>query len=204
MLVASSLTVTSASGLTSEVIGESYDVDPQEPVEFPQLNVGEEYTLEVVGGDSMTFTAEDPEVVLSQPEISTYASWISCGSKDSNQKIVRGFQRVAGDGLAAGATKLRCGSSAWGYRHININHKKNYQGIAVQVGENSWTRFADFSINQALRYPATVNYRSSNDTYAYRTEIQIRDSRGKVIYSFYSLVAVARVSKNIISAYPQR
>ncbi|MDF9875994.1 hypothetical protein [Cellulosimicrobium cellulans] len=69
-------------------------------------------------------------------------------------------------------------------------------------GSSSWRTFADWAINEALRYPAHVWYESRNDTYVDKTEIQIRDRSGRVRDVKYSNVVVARVSKNIITTYP--
>lgn len=128
--------------------------------------------------------------------------WVKCSGSDKNTKMVRGFQRAAGNGLPAGKANLKCGSEKWGYRHIAQRHTSQWSSLAFQVGAPSWQQFADFSMNQALRYPADVTYTSTNDTYTYRTEIQIRDNKGRVLYSFYSYVVVARVTKNVITAYP--
>lgn len=69
-------------------------------------------------------------------------------------------------------------------------------------GSSSWRTFTDWAINEALRSPAHVWYESKNDTYVYKTEIQIRDRSDRVRAVKYAYVVVARVSKNIITTYP--
>lgn len=133
--------------------------------------------------------------------IAPMATWYACGVNDSNTKMVRGFQRVAGAGLPAGKADLKCGSPGWGYRHILIEHRTQWEQLAVITGSD-WRTFSDWAMNQALNYPAHVSYRSSNDTYLYKTQVQIRDSGGTVRSVKYINVSVARVTKNIITAFP--
>lgn len=142
-----------------------------------------------------------PSGGATSPVMSPKATWYACGLFDKKNKKVRTFQRAAGNGLAAGKSALLCGSEGWGYRHILKDHREDWEVLAAITGSN-WRTFADWAINQAMRYPSSVTYRSGNDTYLYKTQVQIRDNRGKVRSTKYIKVAIARKTKNIITAFP--
>lgn len=136
------------------------------------------------------------------PEFSINATWAACGVSDASTKLVRTFTRVAWQSVPAGKAYLKCGSDAWGYRHIQKNHQAHWEAIAVYDGVN-WRTAADWAIAETLLYPASATYVSSNDTYYYKRQIQLRDkSTGKVVAVKYVNVIVARATQNIITAYP--
>jgi hypothetical protein len=109
----------------------------------------------------------------------------------------------ARDGGGAGNDAyLRCGSSRWGLRHIERDHESDWDEWASLTGI-SWEDFADQSIENTLAEPSQVFYRPSNDTWAFRAPVQIRDLFGDVIGEFITRVVVADNSENIITAYPE-
>ena len=70
-------------------------------------------------------------------------------------------------------------------------------------GPDSIPHLTDWAIAETLLYPASATYVSSNDTYYYKRQIQLRDkSTGKVVAVKYVNVIVARATQNIITAYP--
>ncbi|MDF9875990.1 hypothetical protein M2316_001316 [Cellulosimicrobium cellulans] len=183
------------------------------PLDYTGLDPeAEDYTLTVPRGDGLTVDTFDPTAIPLLPPRgeggtsptlpSPQATWAACEVFDSNTKLVRTFQRVARAGFSYGNTYLRCGSPNWGLRHVVDRHRTQWEMLAMMGGSSSWRTFADWAINEALRYPAHVWYESRNDTYVDKTEIQIRDRSGRVRDVKYSNVVVARVSKNIITTYP--
>lgn len=140
--------------------------------------------------------------------VSAAQIWAACGLRDKNTKIVRTFTRVkasaGGNYIPGGTSNLACGSAAWGYRHIVKNHLSQWQSDAAIAREN-WRDLADFSIAAALSDPDAVSYRQSNDTFCYSRLIYLVDNRtGKVIDTRKPITVVARVTKNIITAYPSK
>lgn len=127
--------------------------------------------------------------------------WVACGVQDDNHKLVRTFTKNGGP--SGRSAYLKCGSSGWGYRHIQDRHMGDWNNIAVQIGDN-WRSFADFAIEQILIAPESATYKSGNDTYAFTAPVQIRDSDGNVVSTYRPLVSVADESRNIITAYPRR
>ncbi len=171
-----------------------------------------------VDADPGVMSPEDASWVAVVPEGGNYAPetegnftpqayWAPCGVLDSNTKIVRTFTRAATAGvtpyLGSGQSSLACGSgSTWGYRHIVNEHLAQWQARAAQASEN-WRDTADYGIEWALKDPDRVTYRSGNDTYCFSREILlINNNNGQVVDSYFPNVVVARVSKNIITAFP--
>lgn len=138
-------------------------------------------------------------------DVSIQAEFVSCSGRASDY-ILRTYNRASGGGFAAGYSYMRCGTqrtdgTGWGLRHIAARHKADWQAKANYVGA-TWEDFLDFSVAQTLAGPSSVTYRSSNDTYTYKAPIQIRSASGGLIHQFTSNVVVARVTKNIITAFP--
>lgn len=127
-------------------------------------------------------------------------TWAACGVADPSTKLVRTFTRAAGAGLAAGTAALKCGSSAWGFRHIKAQHGADWAHYAGLVGSD-WRSFADWAIQDVLRTPASVTYVATNDTYVYRAQLQFRDRYDRIVATRYVRVVVARITKNVITAY---
>lgn len=162
------------------------------------------------GSEDTSWVAVVPEhgeyVPEGEGKFSPQDYWAPCGIFDSNTKIVRTFNRAATAGvtpyLGSGLSSLACGSSQWGYRHIVDRHLTDWQARAAQANEN-WRVTADYGIEWALKDPDRVVYRSSNDTYCFsRKLLLINNNNGQVVGSYYPNVAIARGSKNIITAIP--
>jgi hypothetical protein len=119
------------------------------------------------------------------------ATWGICGISESSTKIVRTFNRVAGGGLASGVSRLLCGNqtrdTGWGYRHVLYRHMNDWLALADLAGGSDWRSMADWGINQALGWPAYVTYQGRNDTYTYKTQIQVRDSRDRLVSVKYCM-----------------
>ncbi|GIJ03976.1 hypothetical protein Sya03_33280 [Spirilliplanes yamanashiensis] len=133
--------------------------------------------------------------------------WAACGVFTDNHKLVRAFSRKAMHTTAgapgyvgAGTSNLKCGSEKWGYRHL-LKHRGEWEKNAKIEGKN-WRDLADFAIAVVLSDPDVVSYRRSNDTYCFSREIYLIDKRtGRVAATKKPKVAIAAVSKNIITAY---
>jgi hypothetical protein len=129
--------------------------------------------------------------------------WAACGLFDKKTKLVKNYSRQAVPGYAGRTAHLACGTSDnWGLRHIKKEHLDDWQRKAAYIGEG-FTQFADWCFTQTLSHPSSKTHRASNDTFQYATPIQIKNTKGQVLNTFTSHVSVARVTQNIITAYPQ-
>lgn len=158
--------------------------------------------LMVEEGSSHSWVA-DVSDADSDKGLAPQATWGACGIFDENLKVVRTFtNRAPGAGLPGGSSTLNCGSENWGYRHTVKNHLSQWQAKAALAREN-WRDIADYGILWAFKDPDKVTYRGSNDTYCYSRKINlVNEDTGEVVGNYYPNVAIARVSKRIITAIP--
>lgn len=137
--------------------------------------------------------------------------WGACGIFTDNDKVVRSFPRkriraAIGGRLKGGTSVLRCGgpkiNPVWGYRHILKEHGDQWRQRAALTNQN-WRDVADFGIKWALKDPARVSYRSSNNTFCFSRRVYLYNKRtGERVGHMTPRVIVAGVSKNIITAFP--
>lgn len=148
--------------------------------------------------------------VYQEPDLATMATWAICSPGDGTRDLVRNFNRAAKSGSSLGTTPLYCGpesTKGWGERHIRDKHQGQWEFYSSVAGSPAnWRTFTDWAMNQALQYPSTVTTQTSNNTWTYRTQLQIRDSRDVVRGVFYAYVVVdratANTAKKVITAYP--
>lgn len=143
---------------------------------------------------------------LMAPSTAHAATWAACGNSDASTKVVRTFDRYRGDAggghvLPGGTSRLLCGSTAYGYRHIFAKHRTQWEQDAFLTSKD-WRSHTDWAIDLVLRDPDKVSYTSSNDTFVYCRQIVLANSKGQTVGYKYPRVVVAAVTKNIITAYP--
>lgn len=135
----------------------------------------------------------------------TTTIWAACGTFDKESKTVRTFSRnyVSYLNLAAGNSPLKCGNNNYGYRHIKLRHSNDWGSLGGLVGSN-WRDFADWSINQCLKWPSSVANNGTRNTYEFKAPIQIRDKRTwKIVSTKYCDVSISRgSSRQLITAFP--
>jgi hypothetical protein len=146
-------------------------------------------------------------ITVSYPMQANAATWGACGIFDDRFKLVRVFYRSAsnvpnGPEIGSGTSDLHCGSEKWGYRHIKDRHRSQWEYDAYLVGRD-WRTHADWAIDWILKAPQSTTYRAKNDTYCYSRKLYlVRRRDGKVVGTRTPHVVVARMSKNIITAFP--
>jgi hypothetical protein len=134
-------------------------------------------------------------------------TWAACGLFDKAHKLVRVFTRyrataTTGEYLRGGTSDLHCGSERWGYRHILRNHRTEWEQKAALERQN-WRDLADYAIENALRDPDRVKYRSDNDTFCFQRLFYLLNRKtGRPAGTMTVSVVVAQDSKNIITAFP--
>jgi len=101
---------------------------------------------------------------------------------------------------------LRCGrfgDNGYGYRHILEKHGTQWQAISTIAGQD-WRSFTDWVIAESLRYPLTYCATGQpRNNVNYVGWIQIKDTKGRVLATYYPRVATGMTSYNIITAFPQ-
>lgn len=131
-------------------------------------------------------------------------TWAACGVSDPASKLVRAFAagRAPMAPVYIRTVNLRCGNSSYGYRHILAKHSSQWAAIAAVVGSD-WRSFTDWAIAQSLSYPYTWCTNTGANTVNYVGLIQIKNSKGQVVGTYYPRVPTGRTSYNIITAFPQ-
>lgn len=97
---------------------------------------------------------------------------------------------------------LRCGSSSWGFRHIDTHHSSQWQTISNMVGGLNWRNFADWAISQSLASPYLYCENVSRGTVNYVALIQIRNTSGAVVATYYPRIPTGKTSFNVINCVP--
>lgn len=130
------------------------------------------------------------------------ALWATCPIFESKYKLVKDYSRQTIAGVPGRTAHLRCGTQEnWGYRHIKDRHSGQWADKAWYVG-GDWRSFADWSLGKTFVWPCAKYRRVENNTLQYVKNIYLKDRRGIVISKFASRASVARVSQNVITAYP--
>lgn len=143
-----------------------------------------------------------PAGSFSADQMVPMATWGACGVSDGQWKLVRTFSRAGSPGKTpAGKSLMHCGTSSWGYRHIQAGHSQDFLNVAALVGSTDWRSMADFMMVQALGWPATIT-KQANGSWLYRTQIQIRDRNDVIRGIKYSNVAVNPRDFGVITAFP--
>lgn len=96
---------------------------------------------------------------------------------------------------------LRCGNDSYGYRHIQKRHMADWAPLASMLGSD-WRTFTDWAVDQSLHYPKRWCLGSNNEV-LYIGYIQIKNSSGQVVGTYYPRVPVGKTTNNIITAFPQ-
>lgn len=101
--------------------------------------------------------------------------------------------------------RLTCGTSGYGYRHIQAKHASQFETVAFGTQfQGNWRYMADFAIGQVLSSPSTSVYQGSNK-YCYSRKLPIVDLRtGEVTKHQIFKVVVDIYGRKIITAYPSR
>ncbi len=150
----------------------------------------EDYTIEVGG------------VEYSPMQIKK--TWAACGSNDPASKPVREFARKGPPGVR-GTSVLRCGHDRGGYRHIYNRHKTDWENVGMRVGDPQWRSIADFTIEQVLRESSKgTPVHTSGNKWEYWAPLQIRDSNGNVVDTYYPRVFVSGTNEQVVTAFPRR
>jgi hypothetical protein len=137
-----------------------------------------------------------------QAALASDPPWAACGVYDSNTKVVYTYSRAQISGYSGSTAKLLCGSTSWGFRHIEASHMADWQAKGEYIGA-TWSQMAHWAMTNTLSKPCSKYYQSSNDTFQYVAPFQIRNNQGQVVHTFGARVVVARVTQNIITSYPQ-
>lgn len=123
-----------------------------------------------------------------------------CSGHDQYRKL-QALNRAGKSSVVAKGIALRlCGTASWGWRHIDIEHRRDWANISEKFGR-SWDSFAIWAMNGIVVTPKSINYQPLKDTYLYTAPVQLWKN-GKLMTTYMPKVAIANKTWRIITAYP--
>jgi hypothetical protein len=135
------------------------------------------------------------------------AVWGACSASSAVTKQVTTFHRrsvVSRQGVAIGdgTSVLQCGNSSFGYNHIYLNHKSQWEQKAA-LTNNNWRDIADLSMREGLDNPNAVTYRSSNQTFCFSRHIYLyRTNDNTIVGTMDPQTIIAQQDGKVITSYP--
>ena len=121
-------------------------------------------------------------------------------------KIVRTYERyratAGGHFMRGGKSNLLCGNTSFGYRHIVLRHRTEWEHSAILTG-NNWRDVADFAISTVLGDPDMVRYQPRSRAFCFSRVIYLVNIRtNRLVGTKIPKVVVSETNKRVITAYP--
>lgn len=135
------------------------------------------------------------------------AVWGACAASTPATKEVTQFPRRAvfsrqGKPLAAGTSELFCGNSSYGYNHIYLNHRTEWEQKASLTNQN-WRDVADLSMREGLINPNAVTYDAARNTFCFSRLIYLyRTNDNAIVGTMNPRTIVAGQDGKVITAFP--
>jgi hypothetical protein len=132
--------------------------------------------------------------------------WHGCGFRSDDDKIVRTFERyrarAEGHFMRGGKSNLLCGNKNFGYRHIKVRHRQEWEQAALLTRTN-WRDVADFSIETVLGDPDKVTYKNKKFCFS-RLVYLVNKQTGRIVDTRTPNIVVSEGNKRVITAFPSR
>jgi hypothetical protein len=110
---------------------------------------------------------------------------LNCNVLNRPSHIVTTYNARARSGFSGGYIKMECGTDAgYGYRHIRSRHQQDWQNKMYPLASPSKTAF------------------QGSGKYCYTTPVQIRNSRGAVVKTFYPRIIISSTNRRVITSIP--
>lgn len=131
-------------------------------------------------------------------------TWGACGTRDPSGKVVHTYAAGHPPMSSIFITRpiLRCGNGGFGYRHILKYHFTQWATIASYAGTD-WRTLLDRQMQDSFHRPYTWCDDKDKNSVNYVGWLQIRNSRGRVVKTYYPRYAVGKTTKNLVTAFPQ-
>ena len=154
--------------------------------------------------------SEEPGQI--SPQLIGWDQWYGCFVLNNQNDIFVEYTHYW-NGIAHDVN-LKCGTSGWGYKHIQEGHQQDWQNKydnAVSVGWNpasqgihSWDDLLAAATGVAVTWPDYVRDNTINQTRCGVAEaFFINTQTGAIEYSFPTRAAWALNSDRLITAFPQ-
>lgn len=126
---------------------------------------------------------------------------LNCNVLKRPSHVVTSYNARSRPGFSGGYIKMECGNeTGYGYRHIRSRHQQDWINRMSPLRGN-WDDFMDFATRQALAAPSKAE-RQSGGKMCYTTPVQIRNSRGAVVKTFYPKIIISTTNRRVITSIP--
>lgn len=101
-----------------------------------------------------------------------------------------------------GTIALNCGTDSAGLRHIADSHALDW---TAKMGgfSGSWYDYMSFGVDSALQAPVEPVYNTTRNTRCYTTPVEVYDSSGSYVETFYARTGVSVNNQIVITAFPR-
>ncbi|WP_159502263.1 hypothetical protein [Microbacterium sp. 18062] len=166
---------------------------------------------ELIDIQSLDLNGSEPSVGEVTPQLINLDQWTRCYVFDELDSVFASY--IFYWNGAGKDVRLKCGTSGWGYKHIQAEHQDDWQAKydnAVAQGWNpslqgiqSWDDLMNVVVSTITMYPDYVGSNSINQTQCGVTMVYfIQTSTGLPAYQFRSRAAWATNSDRLITAFP--
>lgn len=128
---------------------------------------------------------------------------LNCNTLKRASHVVTTYQARSRPGFSGGRIKLECGTEkGYGYRHIRAGHQGDWTR-KMEPMRGNWDDFMDFATRQSLVAPSKIADQGGGKL-CYTTPVQVRNSKGQVLKTFYPRVIISKTNRRVITLYPAR
>lgn len=163
-------------------------------------------SLHLVAPSGQTLSFNDPTPSPVAPATATPflldpVDHIQCNVNNNADHTVTWWTAKRTINFNGGRVDLKCGNDNVGYKHIKSRHQSEWQTRANEVGGGAWDDMMNFAVKAALESPS-ASYIETGSKACYTAPIQVRNSSGTVIKTWYPTVIISLNNKIIITAFP--
>lgn len=126
---------------------------------------------------------------------------LNCNTLKRENYVVTTYQAAKRGSFSGGRITLQCGApTSHGYRHIRARHQVDWTNRMSPMRGN-WDDFMDFATRQSLAAPSKYANQGGGK-FCYTTPIQVRNTRGQVLKTFYPRVVISTNNRRVITSIP--
>ena len=128
---------------------------------------------------------------------------LNCHTLRRPGHVVTTYRAKEQPGFSGGRIKLECGiDDKYGYRHISHRHQVDWIK-KMQPMRGDGDDFMDFATRQSLAAPSKSTDQGGGKL-CYTTLVQVRDTNGKILKTFYPRIIVSKNNRTVVTSFPGR
>ena len=152
--------------------------------------------------ESSNPTKVDGMPVIASPALLGPIDRFNCNILKNSKWNITSYKAKNFSSFAGGKIKLKCGTSASGYKHIKEGHGNQWQQQINKVGGvGSWDDLMGFATQEILRSPKMIRS-AGNNKLCYTAPIEIANSKRTKKVKLNPTVIISMNNKLVITSYP--